>query len=146
MKVNVMKLNVLEEKKGRFVFFKNNIHHTFVEPYPEKRLNQILRKSDITANKTIKNKVQFVKLEQFQMLDKNDILFIDSSHVTKIGSDVNYLIFEVIPALEVTVFEACASGSCCATPEYDITAMPAPDTGEVKLTVMLFRPFMMLTS
>jgi hypothetical protein len=29
----------------------------------------------------------------------NDVLFIDSSHVTKIGSDVNYLFFEILPRL-----------------------------------------------
>jgi hypothetical protein len=30
----------------------------------------------------------------------NDILFIDSTHVSKVGSDVNYLVFEVLPELQ----------------------------------------------
>ena len=34
------------------------------------------------------------------MLNKNDILFIDSSHIVKIGGDVNYLYLEVLPNLK----------------------------------------------
>jgi hypothetical protein len=81
-------------------FFDNNIYHTFIEPYPEERLNKILSESDKITNNIIKDKVQSVKPEIFQILEKNDILFIDSTHVSKIGSDVNYLIFEVIPSLK----------------------------------------------
>jgi len=36
----------------------------------------------------------------FEQLDENDIFFLDSSHVSKTGSDVNYLIFEILPALK----------------------------------------------
>ncbi len=32
-------------------------------------------------------------------MSENDILFIDSSHVMKFGSDVSYLLLEVLPAL-----------------------------------------------
>jgi hypothetical protein len=39
-------------------------------------------------------------LAQFENLDENDVLFIDSSHVAKIGSDVNFLMFEVLPRLK----------------------------------------------
>jgi hypothetical protein len=35
----------------------------------------------------------------FTQLEENDILFIDSSHVSKIGSDVNYILFNVLPKL-----------------------------------------------
>jgi hypothetical protein len=35
--------------------------------------------------------VQYVSLEEFAQLEENNILFIDSSHVLKIGSDVQYL-------------------------------------------------------
>ncbi|MCZ8539210.1 hypothetical protein [Psychrobacillus psychrodurans] len=31
---------------------------------------------------------------------EGDILFIDSYHVSKIGSDVNYIIFEILPKLK----------------------------------------------
>ncbi len=81
-------------------FFDNKIHCTFIEPFPEERLMQILRESDKLSHQIIKEKVQSVKLEVFQMLNKNDILFIDSTHVSKIGSDVNHLLFEVLPSLK----------------------------------------------
>ncbi|MEO8801981.1 MAG: hypothetical protein ABI304_11880, partial [Rudaea sp.] len=35
----------------------------------------------------------------FTALESGDVLFIDSSHVAKTGSDVNYLYFEVLPRL-----------------------------------------------
>ncbi len=35
------------------------------------------------------------------LLKSADLLFIDSSHVSKIGSDVNYEILEIIPKLKV---------------------------------------------
>ena len=40
----------------------------------------------------------------FATLEENDILFIDSTHVAKIGSDVNYLFFEVLPRLRAGVY------------------------------------------
>jgi len=43
--------------------------------------------------------VQTVPVAQFKQLEANDVLFIDSSHVVKIGSDVNYLFLEVLPRL-----------------------------------------------
>jgi predicted O-methyltransferase YrrM len=47
----------------------------------------------------VQQPVQQVPVEFFEQLGKNDLLFIDSSHVSKIGSDVNYLILEVLPRL-----------------------------------------------
>jgi hypothetical protein len=47
----------------------------------------------------ISSNVQDVPPEEFQRLGQNDVLFIDSSHVSKIGSDVNYIFFEVLPRL-----------------------------------------------
>jgi hypothetical protein len=43
--------------------------------------------------------VQKIPLDRFQALAENDILFIDSTHVCKIASDVNYLMFSVLPSL-----------------------------------------------
>ncbi len=40
----------------------------------------------------------------FLELDANDILFIDSSHVSQIGSDVNYLCLDVLPRLQKGVY------------------------------------------
>lgn len=47
----------------------------------------------------IKEPVQNIEIKKFQQLKRNDILFIDSSHISKIGSDVNYLFLEVMPSL-----------------------------------------------
>ena len=46
-----------------------------------------------------RKKVQDAPLEAFAALGENDVLFIDSSHVSKIGSDVNRLFFDVLPSL-----------------------------------------------
>ena len=45
-----------------------------------------------------------VELEFFDRLHAWDILFINSSHVSKTGSDVNYLFFEVLPRLRKRVY------------------------------------------
>lgn len=38
--------------------------------------------------------------EAFESLAENDILFLDSSHVSKTGSDVNYYLFKILPMLK----------------------------------------------
>ena len=43
--------------------------------------------------------VQKIPPARFRALGENDILFIDSTHVCKIASDVNYLMFSVLPGL-----------------------------------------------
>jgi hypothetical protein len=48
--------------------------------------------------------VQEVGLEKFKALRENDILFIDSSHVSKINSDVNYIFFTILPQLHPGVY------------------------------------------
>lgn len=78
-------------------FLKNKMDLTFIEPYP-KRLNSLLRKGDKPT--LIKKFVQDVPLTVFNKLDRGDILFIDSSHVAKSGSDVNWLYHEVLPILK----------------------------------------------
>jgi hypothetical protein len=47
----------------------------------------------------IRKTVQHVSVDFFQQLKANDILFVDSSHQARIGSDVAYLLLEVLPAL-----------------------------------------------
>jgi hypothetical protein len=39
-------------------------------------------------------------LELFTQLGENDILFIDSSHVLKAGSDVSHIVLEILPVLQ----------------------------------------------
>lgn len=72
----------------------NNGHITCIEPFPSDKLKSL---SQISL---IENEVQKVPLETFNSLGNNDLLFIDSSHTVKTGSDVNYLVLEVLPRLK----------------------------------------------
>jgi predicted O-methyltransferase YrrM len=80
-------------------FFQNKISCTFIEPYPERLLSLLKRadKKNCTINQT---SIQDINKKVFEDLEANDILFIDSSHVSKIGSDVNFLFFEILPRLK----------------------------------------------
>jgi len=69
---------------------------TCIEPYPE-RLLGLLRSSDQVT--LVRHPVQEVPLETFGGLASGDILFIDSSHVAKAGSDVAWLLLRVLPRL-----------------------------------------------
>lgn len=71
---------------------------TFVEPYPD-RLRALLRPGDETRVRIIEQPLQEVDTGIFSELAANDVLFIDSTHVSKVGSDVNTLIFDVLPML-----------------------------------------------
>lgn len=75
----------------------------FIEPYPD-RLYSLLKEQDHQHCQIHVNGVQQVQPELFKELERNDILFIDSSHVVKTGSDLHYLIFEVLPVLKPGVF------------------------------------------
>jgi hypothetical protein len=48
--------------------------------------------------------VQSVPIPVFEELEAGDILFIDSSHVLKTGSDVHYEFLNILPALKAGVF------------------------------------------
>jgi predicted O-methyltransferase YrrM len=73
---------------------------TCIEPYPE-RLRSLLR----TANEVeiMETPVQKVPQSRFAELGSGDILFIDSTHVMKSGSDVHYELFEILPSLRAGV-------------------------------------------
>ena len=64
-----------------------------IEPHPSKSLESL------TGIELITRPVQTVPFSVFSELGENDLLFIDSSHTVKPGSDVNYLILEVLPRL-----------------------------------------------
>ena len=85
------------------LFFKNSIDCTFVDPNPD-RLLALARPEDLDRADLIKAYVQDVPLKVFQSLEANDVLLIDSSHVSKAGSDVNYLFFDVLPRLAPGVY------------------------------------------
>ena len=70
-----------------------------IEPYPE----EFLRKGMAGLTSLTIKKVEDVSLQRFTQLESGDCLFIDSSHVVRIGGDVNYLFLEVLPRLQVGV-------------------------------------------
>ena len=67
-----------------------------IEPYP----NEILKRGFPGLSELVIKNVQDVPLSEFQKLKADDILFIDSTHVLKIGSDVKYEFLEILPILE----------------------------------------------
>jgi predicted O-methyltransferase YrrM len=81
------------------IFLENKVSLTFIEPFPD-RLRSLLRKDDGQKCKLIEKKIQDVPRELFSELGENDFLFIDSSHVAKTGSDVNYILFDILPMLK----------------------------------------------
>lgn len=71
---------------------------TCVEPYP-KRLKSLLHPSDKDVVAILDIKVQDTGIDLYETLRAGDILFIDSSHVMKTGSDLNHLFHNVLPNL-----------------------------------------------
>lgn len=84
-------------------FLEGRMKCTFIDPDTE-RLRILLRDRDWKEQVIIPHRVQAVPLEHFDSLDVNDVLFIDSSHQAKCGSDVNHLFFEVLPRLKAGVY------------------------------------------
>lgn len=84
-------------------FFQNRIECTFIEPHPERLLSLIARE-DQARIEIIEQRVQDVEVSRFLQLEKDDILFVDSTHVSKIGSDVNYIFEEILPSLQGGVY------------------------------------------
>jgi predicted O-methyltransferase YrrM len=82
-------------------YLDNQIQLTFIEPYPN-ILKSILKETD--KINLIEKGLQDVPLEVFEQLESGDVLFIDSTHVSKIDSDVNYLFFEILPRLKKGVY------------------------------------------
>jgi hypothetical protein len=68
---------------------------TCIEPFPRAFLRRQAGIELVVAP------VQSVDLEAFAAIGPGDVLFIDSSHVAKTGSDVNRLYFDVLPRLPV---------------------------------------------
>jgi hypothetical protein len=83
------KNKVVDQKSSRIIC---------VEPYPYQKLKDI---DNITL---YQQQVQDVSVDQFNVLEENDILFIDSTHVLRIDSDVAYLYLEVLPQLKKGVY------------------------------------------
>jgi len=71
---------------------------TFIDPNPGRLLENITEVDHRRCNVLVQ-KVQDVDVSMFSALQRNDVLFIDSSHVAKLCSDVNWYFFEIFPRL-----------------------------------------------
>lgn len=67
-----------------------------IDPFP----NDVVKGGFPGLTSLIQKPLQRVPLEFFSQLEESDILFIDSSHVVRIGGDVNYAFLEIIPRLQ----------------------------------------------
>ena len=80
-------------------FLDHKLDLTFIDPSLGER-GDIFGDQGAADARLISLPVQNVPLDVFSRLAENDILFIDSSHVAKTGSDVNHLFFQILPILK----------------------------------------------
>jgi hypothetical protein len=76
-------------------FLGGTMNLTCVDPYPAEFLGAAVS----GISRLLEVQVQDVPLDEFAELGRGDVLFIDSSHVIKTGSDCQYLYHEVLPRL-----------------------------------------------
>jgi predicted O-methyltransferase YrrM len=79
-------------------FLSRSVRFTFIEPYPD-RLLSLIGERDRKKCDVLPVMAQDVPLTVFESLEPGDVLFVDSSHIAKIGSDVVYLLTDVLPRL-----------------------------------------------
>lgn len=70
-----------------------------IEPNP----GDLLKQGFPGLSKLVEKKVEEIDFEFFSQLKDGDILFIDTSHVVKIGGDVNFIYLELLPRLAAGV-------------------------------------------
>jgi predicted O-methyltransferase YrrM len=71
---------------------------TFVEPYTD-LLRSLMRPGDEDRSAIVEARAQDLDLDVVRRLEANDVLFIDSTHVVRPGSDVCRIVFDVLPAV-----------------------------------------------
>lgn len=74
-------------------------NYTIIDPFPKRLVVANLEH----LSELIETQVELMDPDYFSRLSSNDILFIDSGHIVRIGSDVNYLILDVLPSLSLGV-------------------------------------------
>lgn len=77
-------------------FLDGSVEVTFVEPYPE-LLYSLIRDGERDRIRVHEYRLQDVPDEVFTALEAGDILFIDSTHVARVGSDVVDIFARVLP-------------------------------------------------
>ncbi len=85
------------------LFFNNTIDTSFIEPYPDLFLS-LIKPHDKDNLTIIPEKLQDVSPEVFASLLPGDVVLIDSTHVSKVDSDVNYILFTILPAIAPGVY------------------------------------------
>jgi hypothetical protein len=75
----------------------------FIDPYPQ-LLRACLSGETRRNFSIIESAAQDIDLSLIDELEAGDIIFIDSTHVTKAGSDVNFHVFNVMPRLKSGVY------------------------------------------
>ena len=85
------------------LFIYGKICCKFIDPNPE-RLLSVVGEEDRNSINLIPQRIQDVELGLFSNLSSGDILFIDTSHISKVGSDVNHLFFVILPILQKGVY------------------------------------------
>jgi hypothetical protein len=80
------------------LFFDGRMECTFVEPFPD-RLDELLTARDHRQARVIREPLHRADRSLFAELAPGDVLFVDSTHVSKVGSDVNQLVLDVLPTL-----------------------------------------------
>lgn len=76
---------------------------TFVDPFPG-QLDELMHEADRSTCRVIAARTQDVDLDVFAQLADGDVLFVDSTHVARTGSDVNRIVFEILPVLAPGVY------------------------------------------
>jgi predicted O-methyltransferase YrrM len=72
-----------------------------VDPYPTKLLEQLASAGSIDL---VARPAQLLSPAFLGSLESGDLLFVDSSHTVKPGSEVNHIVLEVLPRLSSGVF------------------------------------------
>jgi hypothetical protein len=85
------------------LFFNKSILCTFIDPFPQLLLS-LIKDTDKVNFEIIPKKLQEMDMNIFSDLSAGDILFIDSTHVSKIGSDVNHIFFKILPLIKKGVY------------------------------------------
>lgn len=84
------------------LFLDGKVALTFIDPNPQ-RVLRLLRDEDSKKAQVISKPVHEVDSSMFDELQPGDILFVDGSHVSRVGSDVNKIFFEILPRLQAGV-------------------------------------------
>jgi len=84
------------------LFLGNRLEVILIEPYPSLVLS-LMKPADRERTSLIRSRLQDLDVTMFDKLEANDVLFIDSTHVSKVDSDVNFIFFEILPRLKTGV-------------------------------------------